>query len=576
MNIQPQTIDFEGIRQEIISYLITKEGFTDIDFEGSNISILVDILASVTSKLHYNLNMTVNELFLDSAQIRKNVVSIAKSLSYVPKRPVSSKATIELELKTEEIPVGAGEGYEVTVPKDTIFRAGGYEFRTISEVKLLWTSGEVKRQLPLYQLRKDTTLEYHTAFDQNLHLDIKLYSLEIENDLGLTVKIDATTWTPDFDEDITEIQGDDEVYFVNEFERGIQVRFGDDVLGQRPSDGQTLDIDLYLTDGAVANNLSDFVMEGPEVGDIFDNDTPSNTFTTSQFTVTLVDKSQGGADIETIDSIKLNAPRFYVSQNRAVTLYDYLVLLERGSFQFAPDSITIWGGDQNYPRNLGKVYMSFTKQSGIEQLLSDAEKTEIITYIKQYSIVTLQHEVVDPEFIYFTVNSEVKAYNDANTQQVKSDATAAIVDYLKAISSFNSSFKQSGITTDIDQITGVSSNSYTYVMYFRLRGEGSRLYQKRLIKNILPGSVSSNFTIGLTNYQLEDNSNGKMILNDEVIGTIDYGEGFMTIELPEALETGNNADIYFEVSTVDFDIERNLVLVGLTPNVNVITLEVTE
>jgi len=576
MNIQPQTIDFEEIRQEIISYLITKEGFTDIDFEGSNISILVDILASVTAKLHYNLNMSVNELFLDSSQIRKNVVAIAKSLSYYPKRPVSSKATIELELKAEEIPEGVGEGYEVTLPKDTIFRAGGYEFRTITEVKLLWTGGLVKRQIPLYQLRKDTTLEIHTLFDQTQHLDIKIYSLDIENDLGLIVAIDGTVWTPDIDENITEIQGDDEIYFINEFERGLQIRFGDSILGLRPDDGQTLDIDLYLTDGAVANNLSDFVMEGPEVGDIIDNDLPQNTFTSSQFAVTLVDKSQGGANIESIDSIKVNAPRFYVSQNRAVTLYDYLVLLERGSFQFSPNSITVWGGDQNFPRNLGKVYMSFTKQSGIEQLLSDDEKQEIITYIKQFSIVTLQHEVVDPEFIYITVTSVVKAYNDANTQQVKSDATVAVVDYLKSVSSFNSSFKQSAITTDIDQINGVSSNSYEYNMYFRLRGEGSRLYQKRLVKNVLPESMSGSFVIGPQNYLLEDDGNGKMLLNDDVIGTINYVEGFMTIELPIALDTDNNIDIYFEVSTVDFDIERNLVLVGLTPSVNVIKLEVTE
>lgn len=112
-------------------------------------------------------------------------------------------------------------------------------------------------------------------------------------------------------------------------------------------------------------------------------------------------------------------------------------------------------------------------------------------------------------------------------------------------------------------------------MFFRLRGEGSRLYQKRLIKNILPKSMISSFVIGSQNYILADDGTGKMVLNDVVVGTINYVEGFMTIELPIAIETGTDIDITFSVSTVDFDIERNLVLVGLTPSINIIKLEVT-
>jgi hypothetical protein len=590
LKIQPQNTDFAAIKDDIKSFLREQYGFSDVDFDGSNIAMLLNILAYCTSLLHYNLNMSVNELFLSSATIRKNVVAIAKTLGYTPRRAVAAQATLRLTLKPASylekhptIPTPP-VGYYVRIPAGTVFAAGGFQFRTVDVQYLnVDTDGSIVNTdpIPVYQLRKDESLEIHKNFDFSTDISIRIQSLEIEENRGLVVEVDGTTWQPDSAYRATEIGPTSQVYFVEEWEKGIEISFGDNNIGARPAQGAPIDIALRLTDGTKGNNLSAFTLTGAE--DDIDDSIGGVTFSASDFIVALVEKSEGGQDIETSNSVKVNAPRSFVAQNRAVTISDYVTLLWQGgmsgAFGFAPASITVWGGDESVPRVLGKVFMSFTKDP-IGNLLSDTEKSAVTSFIRGYSVITIQHEVVDPEFIYISIASTVKVYADAGAE-VASSAQTAINAYLDSISGFDSRFRASRITTLIDEIDGVSSNEYNISLYYRLRGDGSRLYYRRLVNGIKPGSIAAAFTKNARTYFLTD-SNGTLFWNSTPVGSIDYSTGAFHLNFSDdgvwdgVLGVGEYIDIAFETQELDWEVARNLILVPDVITTNIVRLTINK
>ena len=411
-------LDFQGIKENLKTFLSQQDEFRDYDFQGSGMNILLDVLAYNTHYLGFNANMLANEMFLDSASQRANVVSLAKQVGYTPTSAVSSKATID-------VLVNNGSGSSITMVRGTKFTSTvdgtAYNFVNKADVSVA----------PVDGVYKFSSLDGFEGTFLNFKYTVNTSDTEqrfiIPNDdvdtTTLTVKIqesssDTTTNTYTLAQGITGLDNTSKVYFLQEVENGrFEVYFGDGVLGKAVADGNIVILDYIVCNRDAPNGASTFTLSGTVGG-------------FSNVTITTVNNAAGGDSPETIKSIKYNAPRDYTSQDRAVTAEDYKVLVK--SLYANAQSVQVYGGEDAATPDYGKVYISIKAKSGSN--LTELTKENLVKSLKSFAVASVTPVIIDPETTFIVLTTTFKFDSNLTTKDVSTLGT----DVLNAITAYNS------------------------------------------------------------------------------------------------------------------------------------------
>ena len=435
-------LDFENIKGSLKRFLSNQNEFKDYDFEGSSLAILLDLLAYNTHYLAYNANFVANEMFLDTAQLRSSVASLAKLVGYTPNSARAPIADLRLVIND-------GSGSTITVPAGTKFTTVvdgvTYNFVTTSSSVITPVDGVYTAQsLNVYE---GTYVSYQYTYD-SADVDQR-FLIPSENADTSTMRVvvqnnasDTTSNTYTKATSITELDSTSKVYFLQEAEDGqFEIYFGDDIIGKALEDGNIITINYVVTNKTEANGASSFTLSGSISG-----------FT--DVTLTVNSNAQGGAEPESIDSIKVNAPGFYAAQDRAVTVEDYKVKVKE--LYANTQAVSAWGGEDNETPFYGRVYISILPTSGSN--LTDATKTSLVTQLKKYSVASVTPVIVDPETTTILLTTTVKYDEQATTKSsetLKSDVTNTITNYnSNTLQKFDSMFRHSkliGLIDDTDE-----------------------------------------------------------------------------------------------------------------------------
>jgi len=460
-------LDFDQIKESIRSYLRANSDFTGFDFEGSNFSVLIDTLAYNTYITAFNSNMVVNESFLDSATLRENVVSLARNIGYVPKSRTAAKASVTFTVSVRN-----------TTTPTLVLKRGltcvgntndtSYTFSILEDIQLSTTVTDITIDgVPTTQrtatfenievsqgtyLTKQFVVD--SSLDQRFILDnsfidtstIKVY-VKKEGDSGLGVEYKLIN-------NITDVTGSSYIYLIQEIQdEKYQLLFGDGLIGRKLETGEIITVNYLVTDGKEGNGSRNFSFSGRIV------DSNGNPVSPQPFTVTTVQSSQNGSEIETIDSIKYFAPRIYSAQNRAVTGRDYETIIKT----IYPDteSVSVVGGEELDPPAFGTVQISIKPKNGF--LVSDFNKSRILSKLKQYSISGINQKIVDLKILYVEADSFVY-YNDSmvsTANDLKTKISNSLTSYSQSsdLNKFGGRFRYSKVLRTIDDTdTAVTSN----------------------------------------------------------------------------------------------------------------------
>jgi len=448
-------LDFDQIKESIKDYLRANSDFTGFDFEGSNFSVLIDTLAYNTYITAFNSNMVVNESFLDSATLRENVVSLARNIGYVPKSRSAAKAYVTftttvngsssptLTLKKGLVCVGSTNdtSYTFSILED-IQRSADQGVATFDNIKI--SEGIFLTK----QFSVDSSLDQKFILN-NSFIDtstIKVY-VKNESDPGLGQEYNLIN-------NITNITGSSYVYLIQEIQdEKYELLFGDGLIGKKLETGEIITVNYLVTSGKDGNGSSRFSFSGNIV------DSNGNSVSPEPFSVNTNQSSQNGGDIESIDSVKYFAPRIYSAQNRAVTGRDYESIVKT----IYPDaeSVSVVGGEELDPPKFGTVEISIKPKNGF--LVSEFNKSRILSQIKQYSISGINQKIVDLKLLYVEIESFIY-YNDSmvsTPENLKSKIINSITGYSKStnMNKFGGRFRYSQVLKTIDNTdTSITSN----------------------------------------------------------------------------------------------------------------------
>ena len=446
-------LDFNDLRTQIKDYLRSNSNFTDFDFEGSNFSVLIDILAYNSYITAYNTNMQANEAFLDSATLRENVVSHARNIGYVPRSKKSSKAKISFS-----VDVSSYNSRTVTLKAGPFalgaVQDGNYIFSIPSDVTVPVNTSNIAffENLDIYEgsyLTKTFTVDYSQPNQRflipNSNVDTSTIRVSVSNS---TIEV-YTLY-----ENILNVNKTSKLFLIQEIEdEKYEILFGDNILGKKPEHGSTISISYIVTNGKSADGSANFTFSG----NIKDNN--STNITSGISLITTTSSSENGDDIETIDSVKYLAPRVYASQYRAVTANDYKGLIPYLYSNI--DSVTAYGGEELDPPQYGKVFISIKPRNG--NFLSEITKNDIKKKLKQYSIAGIKPELIDLKYLYVEIDSTVY-YNPAfisDSVIIKNQVLNTLNFYSISsdVNSFGGRFKFSKVNTLIDNTNrGITSN----------------------------------------------------------------------------------------------------------------------
>ena len=447
-------LDFDGIKDNLKTFLRQQNEFTDYDFEGSGMNILLDVLAYNTHYLGYNANMLANEMYIDSADLRSSVVSLAKQVGYTPTSSTASSAVVD-------VLVNNATGASLTISRGTKFTTTvdgqSYAFVNNADVSITPVDGVYK--FSNLTIQEGSYLNYkYTASTSDLDQRFIIPNDNVDT-TTLTVKVqesssDSTTNTYTLATGITGLESTSKVYFLQEVENGrFEVYFGDGVLGKAIADGNIVILDYITCNRDEPNGATTFTLSG-SIGGF------SNT------TITTINNATGGAGPESIKSIKYNAPRDYTAQDRAVTADDYKVLVK--SLYANAQSVQVYGGEDAATPDYGKVYVSIKAKSGSN--LTEVTKNSIVASLKSYAVASVTPVIIDPETTYITLTTTFK-YDSSLTIK---DVSTLQTNVLNSITSYNTNsledftgmFRYSAVTKAIDSTdTSILSNITTIKLY---------------------------------------------------------------------------------------------------------------
>ena len=431
-------LDFEDVKASIKSYLRTRKEFTDYDFDGSSLSYLVDTLAYNTYYTAFNANMAMNEAFLPSATVRDNIVNVAKLLNYVPKSIISSKGCLKLEIQTNQ--TNGSYPSNITLKKGPVATGGNYVWNILEDTTIEVNTTTGLATFDNLMIYEGTIVTFNYVVNTFASQVYKIPSEDADIDtLRVRVKANESATASDLYnlvDTVTNLTATTRVYFLAEGEdQRYEIRFGDDSVGRKLKDGEVIVLEYLVTAGKEANEVTGFSFVGTTTDNL------GITYSASDTTLTVKDRSQLGDVAETAESIKYNAPRYYSSQYRAVTAQDYAVITKK--VYANADSVVAYGGDALNPPVYGKVYVAIKTKTG--SLLNDATKKEVAANLRKYAMASIDPVVVDPDNIY--IYTKIFALYDtgcgSSTSDIKTDIQAAISAWAgqTQINNFNSTFR---------------------------------------------------------------------------------------------------------------------------------------
>ena len=447
-------LDFDTIKDNLKTFLSQQDEFRDYNFEGSGMSVLLDVLSYNTHYLGYNANMLANEMYLDSADLRSSVVSLAKQVGYTPTSATCSTANIN-------VVVNNGVGSSITMSRGTKFTSSvnGQSYTFVNNADISVIPGDGVYTFSNVELKEGSLLNFKytantTDIDQrflipNDNVDTTTLTVKIQNSSS-----DSITNTYSLANGITALDSTSKVYFLQEVEDGrYEVYFGDGVLGRAVADGNIVILDYIVCNTDAANGASSFTLSGTLDG--FAN-----------VTITTNSGAAGGSDQESISSIKYNAPRDYTAQDRAVTAEDYKVLVK--SLYANAQSVQVYGGEDAEPVAFGKVYISIKAKSGSN--LTTTTKTSIVQSLKSYAVASVTPVIIDPETTFITLATSFK-YNSSVSTLALSTLEANVLNSITTynndtLENFTGMYRHSALSTLIDSTdSSILSNVTTVRMY---------------------------------------------------------------------------------------------------------------
>lgn len=533
-------LDFDLIKANLREFLKSQSEFTDYDFEGSGLNVLLDVLAYNT---HYNAmytNLAINEMFLDSASKRDSVVSIANNYGYLPVSRAASHAVISMT-----VPIGSNTSTTLSLPKYTPFTSSvaGVDYTFYTTLEHIGIRNESSSlysfsSIDLYEgtpvIERFNILDDSKIILQNDNIDISSIKVSVQDPTSLNV----TSYK--YSEKVLTLNATNEVFFVREVDsQKYQIYFGKDNLGKEPPIGSVVTVEYIVTNGAAANGLMLFTYNGQSFGD--------------NPTITVEQIATGGREAETVDEIKYNVSHKYKVQDRAVTASDYLDIIRTNYPDI--DSINCWGGETMTPPIYGKVYISIKPQSSL--FLTTSEKNYISEeIIKPKSMIGVSPVLIDP--IYNTVQLKTTVYYNPNTtnksaSQIEQAVRQSIVDYNDTyLQKFDGVLRYSRLVRAIDDSDQSVINNITDITLRRIVDvvfNMSKSYTVQLNNEIYHSGVAEEAVMttgfyinnGTTKYYIDDDGAGnlrlfyynpldytKVFVNSKV-GTVDYTNGVIKI-----------------------------------------------
>jgi len=542
-------LDFDQIKTSIKDYLRSNSNFTDYDFEGSNLSVIIDILAYNTYIASYNANMVSNEVFIDSATLRENVVSLAKNIGYDPKSRRASKANISffVEVTNPKVKI-------VTLKSGTVCSNSSYTFSTIEDITVPVVNNIASfSNIDVYEGTYVNTNFTVSSLNQNQRfilenrgIDTRTLKVSVRDNITSTVVNRFTS-----PENVLNVDSSSKIFFIQEIEdERYEIIFGDGIFGKKLEENNYIQISYLISNGSLGNGLSSFSFSGILVDGNGASLTSTQSGTVSLITVN--SSSSGGSEIESINSIRNFAPRAYSSQNRAVTASDYETIVP----QIYPEteSISAFGGEEMSPPQYGKVFIVIKPFNG--SFLSNSSKDYIKTELKKYSVAGIIPEILDLK--YLNIELEVDAYYNSNTSlgvnQLVSKVLSNIEKYADSVelNKYGARFKYSKFQKIVDDSdVSITSNITRIQMRRDLRPALNQFSQYEIcfknkfhVKNSGGYNIkTSGFTVsGISNtvyFSDLPNANKKTgtiflfyldadehpVIVQRSIGTIDYDNG---------------------------------------------------
>ena len=458
------SLDFEDIKDTLKAYLRSNSAFTDYDYEGSTLSVIIDLLAYNTYIAAYNANMLSNEVFIDSATLRENVVSLARNVGYLPRPRTSSQARISFFINTSDFP---------SAPRSITLRKGNVAVNTNNR-----STGGFTYCIPdditasIFQNRAsfdDVRIYEGTLINEEFTVNSSIQNQRfILSNIGIdysTIRVTVRdnffsndTITYKMATSITEIDGTSRVFFIQEVEdEKYELIFGDGVFGRELVNDNLIEVSYITCNGAAANGAASFKING----NFYDNN--DNLIERNISDVILIEASKGGSSIESAQSIKNYATRFYSSQGRAVTSRDYETIVR--SVYPETDSINAFGGEELNPPRFGKVFITIKPKSGL--FLSNTLKDSIKKALRSYSVAGIVPEILDTKFLY--VEADVTAYYNPSLAKDATSVNQSVVRTLEkfadseAMNMYGSRFRYTNFTTLVDQSDPAITSNITEV-----------------------------------------------------------------------------------------------------------------
>ena len=534
-NLNVTELDFPEIKENLKNFLKQQTEFTDYDFEGSGLNVLLDVLAYNTHYNAMNAHFALNESFLDSAQIRGNVVTRAKLLGYIPRSVLSPRATVNLVVNVAgesgtlptvlDLPRGtklssivSGEEFQYVVldTQQATLTGSTYTFNNVSIAE-----GSIRE----LKYRVDNTIE-NQKFQLSDHdadtstLRVRVQSNEESTSFDIYTKFDT----------LKNVTSTSKVYYLQENPSGYyEVYFGDGVTGFKPTNDNIVTLDYVVTKGKESNGSNVFSMV-------------DNVGGFANITLTTVSNAAGGAEQETAESIRFNAPLTFISQNRAVTSDDYAAIIKKNFSNV--DSISTWGGEDNDPPDYGQVYIAIKPL--LANTLTTAEKTDITgAILKGKNVVSITPEIVDPNFTFLELDVFFK-YNpnltDRSSVELQSVVRDTITDYnFNNLNKFDGVFRHSELTQKIDNSDPAILNS---------------IVRPRMFQNITPSNTAiNNFDLTFAAPFFKSGDSTKFVLNSTAF-KINNDDHFFG-DIPIAGSTSRTVIIYKVVNNQNVTVVNN-------------------
>ena len=547
---QLNQLDFGNIKTALKEYMRSQTDFTDYDFEGSALAQLIDVLAYNTYYTAFNTNMVVNEMFLDSATLRDNVVALAKQLGYRPKSATASRAVVSATLRYTSPNAPATALLRRGKAFTALFDNTVYQYSVLDDVRVPVNNGiAVLENVEIFA--GNIVTDYHTVNTSLRNQRFLLSNLNIDT-TTIRVKVFQSAQSTafelyDYAENILNVDPGSKVFFLTEIEdENYEIKFGDGVFGRKLENGEYVEISYLTTSGPDTNGAKVFsfngVLEDPSV-----TSQTLNALSVTLTNLTTVEASAGGENSESLDRIKFNAAKNYATQDRAVTAEDYKAIV-RNLYPSVAD-ITAFGGEEDSPPEYGVV--KIVVKPKYATALTSYTKKDLETKLKKYSVASVTPKIVDPSILYVEMTSNI--YYDTNLTTYKSDKIKSLViknieDYinLSDTEKFNGKYRYSKFTGVIDDSDNSIMSNLTSI---EMRKDfypalNSKFYYEICFKNPIvsddePTIRSTGFTVReypldtvyiedrmgkLVLYKLDSVTGDKQVLNAN-LGEIDYGTG---------------------------------------------------